>query len=100
MKIEDLMLYFVENYINGEIQFINEDIGMCEINYSRHHEIKSLNEDLDYLENLTIDDKNNIAKMVFDEELQEKINENIHYYLYDYKWKEEEKDMLGGVNNE
>ena len=93
MKKEDLMLYFVENYINDEIEFINEDIGMCEINDNRRHEIKSLNEDLDYLEKLTIDDKINIAEMVFDEELYNKINENMNHHIYHYKYmKNEEKN--------
>ena len=61
MKIEDYMLYMVECYINNEIEYANEDT-------------------LKYLESLDIDDLNKISALVFDEELQNKIYENISSY--------------------
>ena len=91
MKMKDYMLYMVEAYINNEITFIYEEIENCKINKNRQNELISLQKDLKKLESLKIDDFIKISHLVFDEELQEKIYENINYYIYHYK---------GGANNE
>lgn len=83
--MEDYMLYMVECYINNEIDYILQEIEYCKIDKTKQDEFEGLQEDLKYLESLDIDDLNKITGLVFDEELQNKINENINYYLYHYK---------------
>ena len=81
MIVEDFMVYMVEDYINGEIQFINDEIALCEKD-NRTEEIKQLQNDLKMLENLSLEDITKIANRSFDDELKAKINENNHYYIY------------------
>ena len=72
MKIEDYMLYLVECYVNNEIEYELQD-----------------EDTLKYLESLDINDLVKISELVFDEELQNKIYDNINYYLYHYKKEKE-----------
>lgn len=81
MIIEDFMCQMVEQYINGEIQFIYDEIALCEKD-NRIEEIKQLQTDLEMLENLSLEDVIKIADRSFDDELKAKIDENIHYYIY------------------
>ena len=89
--MEDYMLYIIECYVNNEIEYILQEIECCKIDKTRQNEIESLKKDLKFLESLDIDDLNKISNLVFDEELQDKMNENINYYLYHYKKKEDSK---------
>lgn len=73
--IENYIFDFVCDYVNNEINYIKQDM---EISNS-----KGLLQDLNMLEDLSYDKKMEIAKMVVEDgELNEKINELIHYYLY------------------
>ena len=66
----------IEEYIENEKNYIKEDIECCGWN-------KELEKDLVMLNNLTKQDIENITQKVNnDNELQDKINELIHYYLY------------------
>ena len=66
----------VSDYINNEIDYIKSDMEIS--GYS-----KGLLQDLQYLENLTENDIKNITQKINDdEELQDKITELIHYWLY------------------
>lgn len=66
----------VEEYIENEKNYIKKDIECCGWN-------KGLEEDLVMLNNMTKQDIENITQKVNDDdELQDKINELIHYYLY------------------
>lgn len=86
MKIEDYFLRMVETYVYDEIDYICNEIEICKHNKNRKHEIESLEKDLKYLENLTINDMNKVVGDVLNEsEFLGKINELIHYYLYYYK---------------
>lgn len=81
MVVEDFMCQMVYDYISGEIQFINDEIALCEKD-NRIEEIKQLQTDLKMLENLSLEDVTKIADKSFDDELKAKIYENIHYYIY------------------
>lgn len=67
---------FVEEYIQNEVANIDRDIDICGWN-------RGLQEDLDYINKLTDEDIDDITQKVNDdEELTNKINELIHYWLY------------------
>ncbi len=77
--MESAMLDIVDNYIEGEILFIKEELGRT----SDAEYIKDMVKDLDKLENMTSEDKGEIVdNLLADGELEDKINELIHYYLY------------------
>lgn len=77
--MESAMLDIVDNYIEGEILFIKEELGRT----SDTEYIKDMVEDLDKLENMTSEDRGEIVdNLLADGELEDKINELIHYYLY------------------
>jgi hypothetical protein len=68
------ILDYVYDYVNNEIDYIKREMDVCG---------NDLYRDLAYLENLTDNDYHVIAKGVLsDDELDQKINETIHYYLY------------------
>lgn len=70
----------VKEYIENEKNYIKEDI-LNEQKY--HYDIRGLEEDIHMLENLTEEDIRNITQKINDdEELQDKINELIHYWIY------------------
>lgn len=72
----------VKEYIENEKQYINEDIESNK-KYNNWRTIEDLKEDLKNLENLEDEDIEDITQKVNDdEELQDKINELIHYWLY------------------
>lgn len=74
--MEDYMKYILNDYIENEIDYIKQDLNIS--GYS-----KDLLQDLNYLENITELEKNEIVeKMLEDNELEQKINELIHLYLY------------------
>lgn len=73
--IENYIFDVVCDYVNNEINYIKQDM---EISNS-----KDLLQVLNMLEDLSDDKMMEIAKTVVeDRELNEKINELIHYYLY------------------
>lgn len=74
--LEDYIKYILNDYIENKKDYIKQDMGTS--GYS-----KDLLLDLNYLENLTEYEKGLIAERVLEDgELEEKINELIHYYLY------------------
>ena len=75
MKYEDNMLYMIENYVSDTLENLYEEQKVCEFDKQREEDIK-------YLENLTTDDYLKISDLVFDEELRNKIFENMEYYLW------------------
>lgn len=84
MKFEDYMIYIIENYVNNEINCINEDIEIEKYKY--HYDTRGQEEDLLFLEDLTIEDYNNIYREIEDNtDLIDTINETIQEYLYKYK---------------
>ena len=78
MKYEDNMLYMIENYISNTLENLYEEQTICEFDKQREEDIK-------YLENLNTDDFLKISDLVFDEELRNKMFENIEYYLWRFK---------------
>lgn len=69
------MLEWVNDYINEEINQIKRDREVYGNEY--------LTEELCMLENMTDEDKKLVAERVlYDDELEQKTNETIHYYLY------------------
>lgn len=74
--LSDYIKDIVNDYIENEKVYIKQDMNAS--GYS-----KDLLQDLNYLENLTELEKNEIAEKVSEDfELQTKLNELIHYYLY------------------
>ena len=74
--LDSYMFEIVDNYIENEKEYIKQDMETC------GHD-KDLLLDLNMLENLTPNEKQEIANNVLqDGEIEEKINELIHYYLY------------------
>lgn len=74
--LDSYMFEIVDNYIENEKEYIKQDMEI-----SGHD--KDLLLDLNMLENLTPNEKQEIANNVLqDGEIEEKINELIHYYLY------------------
>ena len=78
MKYEDNMLYMIENYVSDTLEELYEEQKVCEFDKQREEDIK-------YLENLTTDDYLKISDLVFDEELRNKMFENMEYYLWRVK---------------
>lgn len=67
----------VSEYIDNEIDYIKQDMEN-ELNNK-----DDLQQDLNYLEDLTENDIEDITQKINDdEELQDKINELIHYWIY------------------
>lgn len=67
----------VSDYINNEIDYIKQDMEN-ELNNK-----DDLQQDLNYLEDLTENDIEDITQKVNDdEELQDKITELIHFWIY------------------
>lgn len=67
----------VYDYIDNEIDYIKQDM---DIEYSNKEDLQ---QDLDYLEQLTEKDIEEITQKINDdEELQDKITELIHYWVY------------------
>lgn len=67
----------VSDYIDNEIEYIKQDIENEWTNK------EDLQKDLKYLENLTDKNIEEITQKINDdEELQDKINELIHYWIY------------------
>ena len=86
MNIEDYMLYMLETYINNEIENLYLTIDL-----EKNEEIKKdLEKDIKMLENLSIEEKNKIAEKCVDDELKNKLYENMNYYLYHREEKENE----------
>ena len=75
MKYEDNMLYMIENYVSDTLENLYEEQKVCGFDKQRE-------EDIEYLENLTTDDYLKISDLVFDEELRNKMFENMEYYLW------------------
>lgn len=74
--LEDYIKYILDDYIENEKDYIKQDLQVS--GYG-----KDLLRDLDYLESINEEEKNEIVqKILEDGELEEKINELIHYYLY------------------
>lgn len=72
----DYIKYILDDYIENEKDYIKQDLQVS--GYS-----KDLLRDLDYLESLGENEKSIIAEKVLENgELEEKINELIHNYLY------------------
>lgn len=72
----------VSDYIDNEIEYIKSDIENNK-KYNNWRTIEDLEEDLNYLKNLSESDIENITQKINDdEELQDKITELIHYWLY------------------
>lgn len=88
MKIEDYMLYMVECYINNEIEYIQSQVDTRDMELHR----EDYKKDLEYLQSLTIDDLNEITRLCFDDDIQQKLYDNINYYLYHYKYEKEGKE--------
>ena len=77
--IENVILDCVYEYINEEINYIENEVDFRDKSINE----QAYKEDLNYLKNMTSEKKNEIAqKVVADEELWNKINELIHYYVY------------------
>ena len=77
--IENVILDCVYEYINEEINYIENEVDFRDKSINE----QAYKEDLNYLKNMTSTKKNEIAqKVVDDEELWNKINELIHYYVY------------------
>lgn len=73
---ENVMFDIVENYIENEINYIKSKEDCTSLD---KYEIA----DIYMLENMTIEDKNKLVNQILDDnELNEKLNETIHYYLY------------------
>lgn len=78
MRFDDLMIYLIEDYVNNEIEYIEGDLDK--------EEQEKCKSDLEFLDNLSIDDYNNIYQNIQENtDLVDKINETIHEYLYQYK---------------
>jgi uncharacterized protein YaaN involved in tellurite resistance len=74
--MRDYMKERVEDYISGDIMFIEEEI-------SNNRSTTSELDDLYYLKHLTDEKIENIVnKLLSDDDLENKINELIHYYLF------------------
>ena len=74
--MKDFMKEKVENHISGDIMYIEEEI-------SNNRATTSELDDLYYLKHLTDEEIQNIAnRLLNDDELENKINELIHYYLF------------------
>ena len=72
----DYIKYILDDYIENEKDYIKQNLQVS--GYG-----KGLLRDLDYLESLDENKKSEIAEKVLEDgELEEKINELIHYYLY------------------
>lgn len=72
----DYIKYILNDYIENEKDYIKQDLQVS--GYG-----KDLLRNLDYLESLDENEKSKIAEKVLEDgELEEKINELIHYYLY------------------
>lgn len=78
MKIEDNMLYMIENYVSNTLENLYEEQEVCGFDKRRESDIL-------FLENLTTDDYIKISDLVFDEELKNKMFENMEYYLWRYE---------------
>ena len=77
--IENVILDCVYEYINEEINYIENEVDFRDKSINE----QAYKEDLKYLKNITSEKKSEIAqKVVDDEELWNKINELIHYYVY------------------
>ena len=77
--IENVILDCVYEYINEEINYIENEVDFRDKSINE----QAYKEDLNYLKNMTSTKKSEIAqKVVDDEELWNKINELIHYYVY------------------
>lgn len=77
--IENVILDCVYEYINEEINYIENEVDFRDKSINE----QAYKEDLKYLKNMTSEKKSEIAqKVVDDEELWNKINELIHYYVY------------------
>lgn len=69
----------VSEYIDNEIDYIKQDMKDTLSNN------EDLQQDLEYLESLSDSDIENITEKINnDEELQDKITELIHYWVYHY----------------
>lgn len=74
--MRDYMKERVEDYISGDIMFIEEEI-------SNNRATTSELDDLYYLKHLTDEKIESIVnKLLSDDGLENKINELIHYYLF------------------
>lgn len=72
----------IKNYIEEELEEIN-DVLDNEEEYHTQYSIKAYKEDKKYLENISEEKIKEIAQKVEnDSELEAKINDLIHYYLY------------------
>ena len=70
---------YVEEYINNEINYIEGEIDYVDAETNK----KAYKEDLDYLKGLSENKIQEItSKVTYDSELEEKIKDLIHYYLY------------------
>ena len=77
--IKNVILDCVYEYINEEINYIENEVDFRDKSINE----QAYKEDLKYLKNITSEKKSEIAqKVVDDEELWNKINELIHYYVY------------------
>ena len=78
MKFDDLMILLIKDYVNNEIEYIEDNLS--------EEEQKKHKSDLEFLDSLTIDDYNDIYDNIrFNNDLITKIEETIHEYLYEYK---------------
>ena len=74
----------VSDYIDNEIDYIKCDIETHK-KYNDTRLVKTLQQDLDYLERLSDSDIEEITQKINnDEELQDKISELIHFWVYHY----------------
>lgn len=74
--MKELMKERVEDYINNDIIYLKNEISVC-----GYH--KNELDDLHYLENITDEEIEDIVnKILNDDELNNKVNELIHYYLF------------------
>lgn len=74
--LQDYIYEYIHSYIDNEIEYIKQDLQVSGLG-------KDLLRDLNYLENMSENEKMEIAeKVIEDNELGNKINELIHYYLY------------------
>lgn len=84
MRFYDLFAYMIEDYINSEIGYIQEDIEIEKYKY--HYDTRGQEEDLLFLDNLEWSDIVKISDNIMNHtDLEETINETIQEYLYKYK---------------
>ena len=84
MKFEDYMIYIIENYVNNEIENLEDYIKQEE--KLVYYDTSNDKEYLYFLDNLTIEDYNNILNdIIYNTNLADKIFDTIQEYLYKYK---------------